>query len=186
MLESNRLRDNLRVFADPDHASFTAFPASKAAARQAWADAFDDYFDQVEEGVTGPPPGHTGLITAGVDGAFFADLGLDPTLSAADAAADFAGAWKRGIQAVTFAAVTDSTGNIWTPTVFVAATVTSLHATLLATLTARFSAPTSDALIRLGEIADAFHAASSGLIATVTAVNSSGTPLPAITTMTVR
>jgi hypothetical protein len=181
MLQSTRLRDTLRSFADPDHGSFTAFLVTRDAARHAWADAFDDYFDQVEEAVTGPPPGHTGLVTAGVNGAFFADLGLDPTLSAAAAAADFAGAWKQGVLAVSFAAVTDSSGSVWTPTGFVAATVTSLHAALLATLTALFSAPTNDALTRLGEIADAFHAASSGLVATVSVVSSGGSPLPPVT-----
>lgn len=181
MLDADRLRDNLRAFADADYGSFTAFPPTRADARQAWADAFSDYFDQIEEGVPAPPPGHTGLVTAGVNGAFFADLGLDLTLSSAAAAADFAGAWKQGVQAVTFAAVTDSGGNVWTPSLFVAATVTSLHTTLLATLTTLFGAPTADAPARLGEIAAAFHAASSGLVATVAVVNSSGVTLPTVT-----
>ena len=181
MLQSSFLRDKLRVFADPDYGSFAGFPSTRDAARHAWADAFDDYFDQVEETVPGPPPGHPALLASGVNAAFYGDLGLDPTLSAAAAAADFAGAWKQGIQAVAFAAVTDSSGNVWTPTVWLAATVTSLHATLLATLTTLFGTATTDALTRLGEIADAFHAASSGLIATVSVVNASSAPLPTVT-----
>lgn len=182
MLDASRLRDNLRAFADQDYAPFTEFPRTRDDARHAWAAAFDDYFGQVAELVPAPPPGHPAFVTTAVDGAFFGDLGLVPTLSASDAATDFAGAWKAAIRAVSFAAVTDSSGNVWTPSVFtnVDPLGDALYASLLALFTS-FPVPPVTAVARLGDIADAFHAASSGLVATVVVVNSSGVTLPTVT-----
>lgn len=176
MLEANVLRDKLRAFADADYAGFTAFPPSRDAARTAWAQAFSEYFDAVEEDLTGAPPGHLSLGTSGVQAAFRSDLGLDLTTSAAAAAADFAGAWGKAIDAITFAS-TLAAGYTWTPTGFIG--VAGLQATLQATLAALFADvlgdPPATAIGRLGAIADAFHAASSNLVATAQKANSSST-----------
>jgi hypothetical protein len=182
MLDAARLRDNLRRFCDPGStgpAGFTGFPATRDAARQAWADAFSEYFDQVEELVPAPPPGHPSLVTTHVGGRFKDDLGLAPTMAAAAAAADIAGAWQAAIGAITFAAVTDSGGNVWTPAGF--SNVAANRGALLGTLTGLFASPATSAIARLGEIAEALHRASSTLIATVSVVNASGVTLPIVT-----
>lgn len=177
MLDHARLLGNLREFSDPDHASFRGFPATQIQARQEWAAAFADYFDQVQEAIVPPVPGHPALGTSNVETAFFADLGLDLSISAATAAADFAGAWRVGVQAVTPAgSVVDSASNTY---VFISWTnLTVLHGTLLATLQALFEAPSPAAVPRLTELAQAFHTASSGLVASVTITNSSGVSSP--------
>lgn len=178
MLSATRLRDKLREFCDPDYSAFRGFPPSKDAARQEWAAAFFDYFDQVQEDITPPvPANHPSLSTGNVQSAFFGDLGLDPTISADAAAADFAGAWRQGVLAVTSGGtVTDGASNAY---VFGSWTnAATLYTPLYNTLKNLFSSPTTNALQRLTEIANAFHTASDGLMAAVTITNSSGVSSP--------
>jgi len=177
MLDHARLLGNLREFHDPDHGSFRGFPTTRTQARQEWAAAFADYFDQVQEAIVPPVPGHPALGTSGVEGAFFADLGLETSISAANAATDFAGAWRQGVLAVIAAgSAVDGATNAY---VFLKwKDVTALHDALLGTLQALFEAPSAASLPRLTEIAQAFHTASSGLIASVTITNSSGVSSP--------
>lgn len=185
MVASTYLRDKLRGFADPDYSGFTGFPPSKDAARQAWADAFSDYFDQVTEDETGIAPHHPTLVMTNVNSSFFGDLGLDPTTSATAAAADFAGAWKTAVQAVTFLPAPVG-ANTLTPLSFT--NVPGQHGTLQSTLAALFAdvlgTPTATAVARLGDIAAAFHAATVGLVASATRVNTSSGATVAPPTMT--
>lgn len=186
MLERDHLLAELRTFADPEYEHFAGYPATRDAARRAWATAFDRYVSEIEEDIPRPPPApdqHPALLLAGVQDAFYADLDLATSMSAATSAADFAGAWRTGIAAITPAAVaTDSAATSWQ---FISFTnVTGQHATLLATLTTLFSTPTMSTLQRLTDIADAFHAATDGLIASATRTPSGGSPTPA--TMGVR
>lgn len=177
MLSATRLRDKLREFCDPDFSSFRGFPPSKLAARQEWAAAFFDYFDQVQEQIVPTVPSHPSLSTGAVQSAFFADLGLDPTTSADVAATDFAGAWRQSVLAVTPAgSAVDGATNTY---VYLSWTnAATLYTPLHTTLKNLFSAPSTNALARLTEIADAFHTASSGLMASVTITNSSGVSSP--------
>jgi hypothetical protein len=185
VLIQDRLLGNLRQFCDPAYGAFRGFPATRLIARQEWAHAFADYAGVIEEVVPRPPPPadtHPGLGTTGIEAAFFADLGLE-WQSAADAAADFAGAWRRGILAVTPGPVTDSAASVWMVSGFT--NVAAQHDTLRAALEALFAAPSSSTVPRLTEIAHAFHQATRGLIAAVVVVSSSSVTLP-ITTMNVR
>jgi hypothetical protein len=168
-LDANRLRDKLREFNDPDYSSFRGFPSSRDAARQEWAAAFYDYFDQVKE-QPALAPGHPALSTGNVQTEFYNDLDLTPTTSADVAATDFAGAWKKGVVAVTATAagVEDGTNKYvylnWT-------NHATLYTPLHDTLKTLFESPTTAALQRLTDIANAFHTASSGLMAAVTITN---------------
>jgi hypothetical protein len=176
-LDATRLRDKLREFNDPDYSSFRGFPASRDAARQEWAAAFYDYFNQVKE-QPALAPGHPALNTGNVQTEFYNDLDLTPTISADTAAIDFAGAWKKGVDAVTpnAAGVEDGTNKYvylsWT-------NAATLYTPLYNTLKGLFQAPTTQALQRLTDIANAFHTASSGLMASVTITNlTSGASAP--------
>lgn len=177
MLDPARLLGSLREFHDPDDASFRGFPTARDQARRAWAAAFADYFDQVQEAIAPPVPHHPALQTSGIEDAFFADLGLEPSIAAATTAADFAGAWRQGVLAVTPAGtVVDGATNTyaflrWTND-------TALHGMLLAMLQALFLAPSGATVPRLTAITQAFHTASSGLLAAVTITNSSGASSP--------
>ncbi|MEZ4399280.1 MAG: hypothetical protein R3B06_04630 [Kofleriaceae bacterium] len=186
MLAATMLRDRLRTFCDPDLGpTFGGFPASRVAARQAWAAAFAAYLNTVEEVVPSPPPGHPALITSGAEAAFFGALALDRDAATTPglAAADLAGAWRAAVQAIGFGVVTDSGGNVWTASALT--NVAPLHAALVPALTAALSSavtvtPPRTAVAQLGLIADALHAATSGLIVTVAVVNASSAPLPTV------
>jgi hypothetical protein len=177
MLDHGLLLGKLREFHDPDYAAFRGFPTTRAQARQEWAAAFAGYFDRVQEAIAPPVPGHPALDHGGVEGAFFTDLGLDTSISAAATAADFAGAWRQGVLAVApGGSAVDGAGNAY---VFIQWTnVPALHGALLGTLQALFEAPAGAAIPRLTEIAGAFHTASSGLIASVTITSSSSVSSP--------
>lgn len=177
MLDQTELLGSLRKFCDPDHGTFEGFPTTQAQARRKWAAAFAAYFDQVQEDITPPVPGHPSLKTSGVEDAFFGDLGLEPVTSAATAATDFAGAWSQGVLAVTLGTpAVDGSSNSYA---FLSWTnVTSLHDTLESTLRALFEVPASTAAARLDAIAGAFHTATSGLSASVTITSSSGVSSP--------
>lgn len=154
MLDQGRLLGNLRKFCDADHASFEGSPVTRDEARHKWATAFADYFDQVQE-APAPTPGHTSMLHAGVDPAFYGDLGLDTTISAAAAAADFAGAWQQGVLAVTPGGTL-----VVGPTsyIFISFTnVAPLKTALETTLTTLFLVPSPDATVRLTAIAQAFN-----------------------------
>jgi hypothetical protein len=171
MLQQTRLLGNLQAFCDPDAATFGGFPATREQARHAWAHAFADYASVIEEAIARPPPppdSHPSLDLSGVEQAFFADLGLDATLSAAEAAADFAGAWQQAILAITAtpAGATDSSSAIYTFGAF--SNATTLHDALRDRLAALFQVPASSAAARLSDIATAFHDATGGLSAAVT------------------
>lgn len=177
MLDAARLVTKLRGFCDPDFASFRGFPTTRDQARQEWAAAFADYFNQVQEDISPPVSGHPALGTGSVESSFFGDLGLDPSVSAEDTATDFAGAWQQGVLAVTPGTpAVDSSGNSYT---FLSwNNVSTLKSTLFNTLKALFESPSAASVARLTEIADAFHTASSGLEAAVTIANSSGATSP--------
>jgi hypothetical protein len=132
----------------------------------------------VDEEVTPVVPGHTSMNVGNVESAFRAELGLDASISAAETAADFAGAWKAGVEAVTAGGtLTDGTGATYVFGSF--NNVTAQHATLLASLEDIFSAPSGgDIVAQLTKIATAFHIATDGLIAAVTYTPSGGSPAP--------
>jgi hypothetical protein len=176
VLESDRLRDGLLVFCDARDPGFVGFPTTRDQARDRWAAAFDDYLSTIEEQIPRPPPPantHPSLSLAGVKDAFVASLVLAPIGVAATAALDFAGAWQSGVLAITAGGVaTDSAGGTYA---FGALTnASALHDGLVATLTPLFSAPTSATRTRIGEIAGAFHTATSGLKASVSYTTPSG------------
>lgn len=165
MLRRDRLRDKLREFHDPDFASFRGFPPSKTAARKEWAAAIDDYIGVAEEDVPRTPAmadKHTSLLMTNVKTAFEGRLALADTISASAAAADFAGAWKSAIEAITPGPpVTDTTSATY---LFISFTnIPAKHATLTSSLQSLFEAPSASTVPRLTEIADAFHAATGGL-----------------------
>ncbi len=169
MLSSDRLKTKLREFCDPDYGSFRGYPTTRDAARTEWALAFDDYIQQGIEDVTPPmAPAHPTMSMSSVKSSFEGDLDLSQSISAADTAADFAGAWKTAIDSITAQGlVNDSTGN--TAYTFISFTnVSGQHSTLLGTLTSLFSNPTIATLQRLGAIAAAFHTATDGLSASMT------------------
>ena len=173
MLDQARLFANLRQFSDVGYGSFRGFPNTIVRAREEWSAAFADYFSQVQEGITPPVPGHPALALTGVKDAFFAQIALEPTVSAALAAADFADAWQSGVGAVTPGSpVVDASSNSYVFIQFV--NVPALGEALRVSLAALFSAPSASALDRLAEIAQAFHTASSALSLSVTITNAAG------------
>lgn len=165
MLKRDRLLGKLREFNDPDYAGFRGFPPSKPAARHEWAAAFDDYISVAEEAILRPPgtdDTHPSLVMTGVKSAFEGDLDLGDSISAATAATDFAGAWKKAIEAITPGPpITDTATATY---LFLSFTnTTTKHGTLESTLKALFEAPSTATVPRLTAIADAFHAATDGL-----------------------
>jgi hypothetical protein len=182
MLQHARLLGNLREFCDAGYTAFHGYPSSRTSARRAWAHAFADYFERVEEAIARPPPppdSHPSLVLTEVEGSFFADLGLDESISAPASAADFAGAWRAAVEAVTPGpGATDSTLSSYVFVQF--SNVVTLRATLETRLLALFSAPSGSLATRLSEIAQAFHDASTALRAGVTITPSSGTPAPGV------
>ena len=173
VLKASDLRDALRAFCDSTYGSFSGFPTTIAAARQAWGDAFGSYMANAVEKLV-PPGVGTSMTLTGVSGAFRANLSLAPGIVAAAAAADLAGAWAAGVGAVTAGpGYTDATGSIYT---FGSFTNTSTQQDALKTaLVPLFTIPGFSATDDLGKIADAMHAATTGLQAAVTIVVS-GTP----------
>jgi hypothetical protein len=176
MLDPARLVGKLREFCDPAYAGFRGYPTTRDQARTEWAAAFADYFAQVQEAIVPPVSGHPTLATASVQQAFHDDLGLDTSISAEAAATDFAGAWRQGVQAVTpGSAVTDGTSVSY---VYIAwSNTAALYTPLHDTLEQLFETPSGATVPRLTEIAQAFHVASSGLVATAT-LTSSGVASP--------
>jgi hypothetical protein len=169
------LRDRLREFGDPTHVDFRGFPTTRARARHEWAVAFANYVDLATEEGTGLPAGHPTMDMGSVRADFEEELDLSRSLSAATAAADFAGAWRSSIMSVSSRGEIEetTTGTFYT---FVSFTnVPAQHAVLLARLTALFSRPAVAMVPRLEAIAAEFHAATDGLIASIRKRTSSGT-----------
>lgn len=181
MLVANDLRDRLRVFCDEPYASFAGFPTTRDIARDKWATAFAAYFNTVEEDLLPAVPGHPSMLHGGVKTAFFNSLGLDLTMSAAAAATDFADAWKAGVTAATPGAPPGATDGTFTY-IFAAmqpAALTTKYTSLQSTLQSLFESPSASGVTRIGEIADAFHAATTGLKLTGTKTNiSTGVTAP--------
>jgi hypothetical protein len=176
VLDQAHLTGKLREFSDPRHEQFVGYSTHRDQARDRWAAAFFSYFDQVEEEVTPAMPGHGTMNTGKVESAFRADLGLAESISAADTAADFAGAWKAGVEAVTpGGTITD--GALATYGFISFNNVTAQHATLLASLEDVFGAPSGgDIVAQLEKISLAFQIATDGLMAAVTITPSGGPP----------
>ncbi len=173
-LTSNVLRDKLREFCDADYSAFGGFPTTKDAARKAWAEAFDLYISTIEA----PPLTALTLKLVNVKGTFESTLKLVPIGVAASAAADFADAWKAAIDDIGKmpAPVADASGTTWSFDGWV--DTSGPRGTLASTLTTLFEAPSTNTVDRLGEIADAFHAATKSLVANATSVTAGGSSGP--------
>lgn len=175
-LTSDRLESKLLRFCDASDPNFEGFPTTRKTARAKWAAAFDDYLSVIEEKIPRPPPppnSHPSIQLGDVEGAFFDTLALTPIGVARSAALDFAGAWRAAIAAIKAGgAATDSAGGSYAFTAF--ANASTLHDALANTLEGLFTAPSTGVKARIGEIAEAFHTATTGLMATVAYTNPSG------------
>jgi hypothetical protein len=176
MLQIQDLTTELQRFADASVPIFAGSPTTRDDARQHWAHAFRIYFAKVTDSVGSPltPPQASIQVTFAddVEHAFHDQLQLAPALSAQDAAADLADAWHaamRAIKAGLGGTVPPSTTvhafSKWTPTTGSRDVVDDRRDQLATTLAALFTAPAIVAAARLGDIAQAFHAATSGLVA---------------------
>ncbi len=167
MLAAATLLTELQRFADPDAGVFAGWPLGKPDARQRWAHAFAVYIANMVDTAPVLTPTGTTLVFSGVEAAFFASLTLEnPTIAAA--ALDFADAWKAGITALLpgAPATNPSTVSYTFATMdpmLVTTRWTALQAALVAAFTSRQMSRRDD----LSEIADAFHAATVGLMSTL-------------------
>lgn len=176
-LTSDRLETNLLRFCDANEPNFDGFPTTREQARDKWAAAFDDYISVIQEKIAWPAPiadTHPTLVLAQVKKAFFDTLVLAPGTVAQAAALDFADAWQAGVAAITAGpGAVDSAGDKYS--LFTAFTnVSTLHGNLAATLETLFAAPSRDVKARIGDIASAFHTATSGLQASMTQTKPNG------------
>ena len=196
MLSADKLQQKLQEFCDPDYLGtppfsprFSGYPGNRDAARTKWAAAFFAYIDDASES-HGSHLGHTALSMATVQSSFRGDLDLDNSISAAQAAADFAGAWQSAVAAITAGATTVEPAN--PPTAPYSATyslfqgftnTTTQHDNLKNTLEALFARPTISVAQRLGQIAAAFHTATTGITGSITQTINSPTPATSIVTI---
>lgn len=178
VLVATDLRDWLREFADRQYANFRGFPPTRDDARHEWAKAFARYFatgDEADAGTALTPRWSEALHDA-VRDAFYADLDLlGPT--AHHAAVDFAGAWRAGVDVLAQAPTLTATlsGAMYTFDSY--SDLSQRHASLLATLEALFEIPSPDGLTRLGDIANAFHVATTSVTVTATRAPGGATTL---------
>lgn len=184
MLLSQTLFDELERFCDPLATSFTGSPTTRDDARQHWAHAFRVYFAQVADlvgsAITPPQATIEPTFPDDVEQAFYQQLQLAASLSARDAAVDFADAWRAGLRALhpgTGGTIPPSTVvyafTSWTPTAPPRDIVDDRRDQLADDLTLVFSAPAIAAAPRLHDIADAFHRATEA----ITATSSVGAPI---------
>jgi hypothetical protein len=181
-LSSDTLKNKLLVFCDASDANFEGFPTTRKEARDKWATAFDTYITTIDEKIAWPPPlvgKHPTLLLAKVKSTFFDTLALAPLAVAQPTAVDFGNAWQAAIAAITpGTGGTDSTG--MTYSLFTAFTnITLQYADLVKALAKLFSAPTTDVKAQIGDIAGAFHTATTGLLAAMTQTAPNGVTAPA-------
>lgn len=167
MLRQPTLLDQLQRFADPHASVFEGWPLDRKTARHRWAHAFATYAsDMVDTAPVLAPQGVT-LSFEAVEAQFFATLVL-VNASVDAAATDFVNAWRAAIAAIAPGSSATSGGTTFTfaamDATIVHARADQLHAALVRALTTSRTSSRDD----LSEIADAFHAATSGLVSTAT------------------
>jgi hypothetical protein len=181
-LSSDTLKNKLLLFCDASDANFEGFPTTRKQARDKWATAFDNYLSTIDEKLAWPPPlagTHPTLVLAKVKSSFFDTLALAPLAVAQPTAVDFADAWQAAIGAIKpGAGGVDSTGMKYS--LFTAFTnLTTQYTDLVKALAKLFSVPSTNVKTRIGDIAGAFHTATSGLTAAMTQTAPNGATVPA-------
>lgn len=180
-LSSDTLKNKLLLFCDASDSNFEGFPTTRKEARDKWAAAFDTYLSTIEEKLAWPPPlagKHPTLVLAKVKSTFFDTLALAPLAVAQPTAVDFANAWQAAIAAITpGTGGADSTG--MTYSLFTAfPNLAAQYTDLVKALAKLFSVPTTDVKAQIGDIAGAFHTATSGLMAAMTQTAPNGATTP--------
>ena len=167
MLRQTTLLDQLQRFADPNASVFEGWPLDRETARHRWAHAFATYASDMVDTAPVLAPHGVSVSFDAVEAQFFATLVLvNATVDAA--ATDFTNAWRAAIAAIAPRSSATSGGTTFTFVAMDATMVDSranqLHAALVHALTTARTSSRDD----LSELADAFHAATSGLISTAT------------------
>jgi hypothetical protein len=182
-LDKTSLKQKLQEFCDPDYQgtppsspAFGGYPANRGVARAKWAAAFFAYIDKGSESVNVSGMGHPALSMTSVESDFKTDLDLNNSISAEQAAADFAGAWKKAVDGITALATT--TDGSATYSLFEGFSgTTSQHDTLRDALKALFEKPTISVAQRLEKIADAFDAATKAIKGKITKTTNATPPV---------
>jgi hypothetical protein len=179
-LSQDKLRDEIRKFQDPDYSQFDAFPSSPSDAAEKWASAFNTYIQDME--VISPSsvtPTTSSATFSSVKSAFKNPLTFTVSMTAdEDEATELAGAWAAGVNAITLAP--GATYGAGTITVIdpLSTVVSSTKPTLKQNLKNLFDNQSLNAMQRAGELASAFHSATTAAgVTTCTYVISSTPPV---------
>jgi hypothetical protein len=186
-LDKDKLATELRKFCDPDYGSFADYPATQAAAKTQWGNAFDTYIkDMVVKTPSTVTPTSSSATFAGVKAAFEGQLQFANTLNAATPAQELASAWAAGVNAITLVPGAGYLNAPPPPTPITVidpfSTVDACKATLQADLLGLFQDPSLSGEDRAKAIANAIHTATTSAITTTcTYTTTSGTtvtPIP--------
>lgn len=159
-LDQSKLASELKKFCDPEDGSFSAYPATVVEARQKWAAAFHTYVqDMVITSPSGVAPTSGTAVLSGVQTAFFGQLQLTASMSASDAAQDFADAWAAGMNAITLTGVLQYRGGGKEYAGDKFDLIDAQKSSLKSNLQALFEDATLDAGTRCDAIASHFHSA---------------------------
>ena len=169
----------LRKFGDEKFSGFTGFPTTKAAAKTAWTNAYDNYAFTATD-ISGD------IVISKNTAGFNSSLSFDTAGTAASSASDFDSAFISYWTGATFAVgiIPPPTGlcpniggtgifGVETTSVVYAVTANVLKAKLLAVL----GAPASNAQAQIELIAQAFHEATTEAV-TVLITGTDTTPTP--------
>ena len=168
VLDAAVLLTELQRFADPIAPVFAGWPSNRPDARRKWAHAYAVYADDLVDVSPVLTPRAVSLVFGAIEQAFFVELTLEnPTVERA--AEDFADAWRAAVGALApGASPVDGSSTPFTfvamEPVDVAARWTQLRAALIVAFRTHASTRRED----LRQIADAFHAATTGLRSTPT------------------
>lgn len=170
-LTQTKLKQELQKFGDSLYGGFVAYPATIAAAKVAWGDAFQNYLGDMEVVSPGTvSPKDTSTDESGCSSAFQGPLVFDNTGSSTPitGATEISNAWEAAMNAIVMVPGADyvPSGPIVSIVPFNAATIASEKTTLKSTLITIFSDINQSSETQLGLIATAMHTATMNSIAT--------------------
>lgn len=168
-LDVNNLITEMRTFMDPLFGGFSGFPPSQNDAKQAWADAFQTYIDDIV--VTAPPtvaPPNTSADPSGCGAAFKPLLIFDSSGGSTPitAATEISDAWAAAINAILLLPGANYVPGGPILAIVPFATVAANQALLLTALTAIFNSINNTALSQITSIANELHNATIATVVT--------------------
>jgi hypothetical protein len=182
-LDENTLITEMRTFMDPLFGGFADYPTSQAAAKQAWADSFQTYIDDLE--VTSPAtvsPTNSSAIVSGCGAAFKGPLIFDPSggSTPVTGATEISDAWAAAMTAIALVPGANYLPGQPILSIIPFATVAANQALLKTALLVIFNNINNTALSQITSIAGELHTATVTTVLTTCVYVNLAAPPPAL------